>query len=71
MLNTWTIGIELNGVDERVAITPQLRKGLTRTGALAVAGGVRIPINHRDQQATRWVGYLQWEYLEPVLASER
>ncbi len=71
LLNTWTIGIELNGVDERVAITPQLRKGLTRTGALAVAGGVRIPINHRDQQATRWVGYLLWEYLEPVFASER
>ena len=67
-LNTWTLGLELNGVDDDLAITPQLRKGLTRTGAIAVAGGLQIPINHRDVRRVRWVGYFLWEYLDPVFA---
>ena len=67
--NTWTLGIELNGVDDHVAVTPQVRKGLTRTGALAVAAGVRLPVNQRDTHQMRWVGYLLWEYLEPVRAA--
>jgi hypothetical protein len=60
------VGVELNGANREVAVTPQLRKGLTRTGALAAAVGVRIPITAREEQAIRWVGYLLWEYLEPV-----
>ncbi len=68
VLDTWTYGVELNGVDRRVALTPQLRKGLTRTGALAVAGGLRVPIVNRGEQDIAWVGYLLWEYLEPVRA---
>jgi hypothetical protein len=64
--DTWTLGLELNGVDGDVAVTPQARKGLTRTGALAAAFGIRIPINNRDHQPTRYAGYLLWEYLDPV-----
>jgi mono/diheme cytochrome c family protein len=72
--NTWTIGVELNGEGQYrlqglttnvVALTPQVRKGLTGTGALAAAGGVTLPINKRDAQGVKWVGYLLWEYLEP------
>ena len=67
--STWSIGIELNGVDDRLAVTPQLRKGLTKTGALAAAWGVRIPIVNRQHQHTQWVGYLLWEYRDPVRAA--
>jgi hypothetical protein len=66
--NTWTIGIELNGENEEVALTPQVRKGLTSTGALAAAVGLRVPLNERREQGTRLVGYLLWEYLDPVRA---
>ncbi len=69
LLDTWTIGVELNGVNRKVALTPQVRKGLTRTGAVAVAGGVRLPVVNRDRQDIVWVGYLLWEYLEPVRAA--
>ena len=34
---TWTIGVEVNGENEEIALTPQLRKGLTKTGALGAA----------------------------------
>lgn len=66
--NTWTFGVEVNGENHEVALTPQLRKGLTRTGALAASVGVMIPINERREQGVRWVGYLLWEFLEPVRA---
>jgi len=62
---TWTIGVELNGEDELVALTPQVRKGLTGTGALAASVGMMLPLNNREAQGMRWVGYLLWEYLEP------
>jgi mono/diheme cytochrome c family protein len=65
---TWTLGMELNGENRELAVTPHVRKGLTRTGALGAAFGVRIPINERREQGTAWVGYLLWEYLEPVRA---
>lgn len=63
--NAWTIGVELNGKDGLVALTPQVRKGLTATGALAASIGMMLPLNNREAQGTRWVGYLLWEYLEP------
>ena len=66
--NTWTLGIELNGENDELGLTPQVRKGLTRTGALAAAFGVQIPLNERSDRSTRAVGYLLWEYLEPVRA---
>ena len=62
---TWTIGAEFNGENHEYAITPQVRKGLTGTGALAAAVGATIPINERQERGVRWVGYLLWEYLEP------
>ena len=77
--NTWTIGLELNGAIElpdaapsghALALTPQVRKGLTGTGALAAAFGVRLPLNKREQQGVRWSGYLLWEYLEPLRARQ-
>ena len=75
--DTWTVGVELNGElsfpndapnASLVAVTPQVRKGLTGTGALAASVGVMLPINRREEQGIRWVGYLLWEYLEPLRA---
>jgi hypothetical protein len=75
--DTWTLGVELNGEisfpDDAprsgvVAVTPQVRKGLTGTGALAASFGVMLPLNKREEQGIRWVGYLLWEYLEPLRA---
>lgn len=62
---TWTLGLELNGENEEIALTPQVRKGLTGTGALAASIGVTLPVTERQEQGVRWVGYLLWEYLEP------
>lgn len=66
--NTWTLGIEVNGENGELALTPQVRKGLTRTGALGAAIGPRVPITARREHGTRLVSYLLWEYLEPVRA---
>jgi hypothetical protein len=72
--NTWTLGVELSGEvtfpqlelsSRDVALTPQVRKGLTGTGALAASLGVMLPLNNVESQGVRWVGYLLWEYLEP------
>lgn len=67
--DTWTIGVELNGENRELALTPQIRKGLTRTGALGAAIGARVPLTHRREREIQWVGYLLWEYLEPVRAA--
>ena len=63
--NTWTLGVELNGENREVSLTPQVRKGLTGTGALAMSVGAMVPLNEREERGVRWVGYLLWEYLEP------
>ena len=72
--DAWTLGVELNGEvafplegvrTHHIALTPQARKGLTGTGALAASFGVMLPVNNREAQGVRWVGYLLWEYLEP------
>jgi hypothetical protein len=65
---TWTIGVELNGENHELALTPQVRKGITGTGALAASIGVMLPLNEREEQGVRWVGYLLWEFLEPLRA---
>ena len=62
---TWTLGVELNGENHEVSLTPQVRKGLTGTGALAASVGAMVPLNEREERGVRWVGYLLWEYLEP------
>jgi len=66
--NTWTIGVEFNGENKELALTPQVRKGLTGTGALAASLGVMLPLNEREERGVRWVGYLLWEFLEPLRA---
>ncbi len=65
---TWTLGVELNGENHELALTPQVRKGITGTGALAASIGVMLPLNERDEQGVRWIGYLLWEFLEPLRA---
>jgi mono/diheme cytochrome c family protein len=60
----WTIGAEFTGENRAVAITPQFRKGLTPTGAIAAGFGVSLPLNKRNEQGVAWVGFLLWEYLE-------
>ncbi len=68
--NTWTVGLEFNGENRELALTPQVRKGLTGTGALAASLGVMIPLNERQERGVRWVGYLLWEFLEPFRAAK-
>ncbi len=65
---TWTLGLELNGENRDLWITPQVRKGLTGTGALAASLGVSIPVKYRGEKVVSWVGYLLWEFLEPLRA---
>jgi mono/diheme cytochrome c family protein len=60
----WTLGLELTGENKEQALTPQVRKGLTPTGAIAGAIGVSVPINKRDEQHTQFVGFILWEFLE-------
>ena len=68
----WRSGFPLDGPTSSVlALTPQVRKGLTGTGALAASFGVMLPVNKREEQGVRWVGYLLWEYLEPLRARNR
>jgi cytochrome c553 len=67
--DTWTLGLEFTTENTEMGLTPQVRKGLTRTGALAAAFGVRVPLNERVEQGYRFVGYLLWEYREPVFAA--
>jgi hypothetical protein len=68
--DTWTLGVELNGENKELALTPQVRKGLTKTGALGAAIGVQLPLTDRHERGTSVVGYLLWEYLEPVRARQ-
>ena len=65
--STWTLGLEFSGENRELTLTPQIRKGLTRTGALGAALGFSVPLNERNERGYLWVGYLLWEYLEPVL----
>ena len=67
--DTWTLGFEFTAENRETALTPQIRKGLTKTGALGAAFGVRLPLNDRVDQGLRFVGYLTWEYREPVFAA--
>ena len=64
--NTWTFGLELTGENKELWLTPQLRKGLTKTGALGAAVGVRFPLTEREENGVAMVGYFLWEYREPV-----
>ena len=63
---TWTLGVEVNGVDGGLGVVPVVRKGLTRSGTLSAALGVRLPIRPHypfKYDSYRWKGYLLWEPL--------
>jgi hypothetical protein len=66
----WTVGLELSGLDQSgIGLTPQVSKRLTPSGALTAGFGVRIVVTPPRPQltdATRWTGYLIWDYLEPI-----
>jgi len=67
----WTIGAAATGVDASLSVGPQVLKGLTRTGSLAVGASVEIPVRPVSPRAygvTRWSLYLLWDYLEPLRA---
>ena len=66
--NAWTFGVELNGENQLLWMTPQVRKGLTGTGALAASLGVSIPVKYSGEKVVSWVGYVLWEFLEPFRA---
>ncbi len=66
--NNWTLGVELNGENQKLWVTPQVRKGLTGTGALAASLGVSIPVKYRGERVVSCIGYLVWEFLEPLRA---
>lgn len=62
----WTLGLELTGENDQLALTPQVRKRLVRTGALAGAIGWRIPLTEGEEQGHRLAAYLLWDYREPI-----
>jgi mono/diheme cytochrome c family protein len=64
----WALGAEVTGEGASVAVTPQVRRRLTRTGALAAGLGLRVPLNDRAEQPYRWLGYLAWDFREPIRA---
>jgi mono/diheme cytochrome c family protein len=67
----WTVGVELDGTNTALGITPQVIASLTRTGALTAAFGVRIPVQPPYPllaDVVRVVGYLRWEYHQPLRA---
>jgi mono/diheme cytochrome c family protein len=69
--SAWTLGVEINGSGRAVGLTPYLVKGLTRTGSLTAAFGVRLPVTTPFPQVydeVRWTGYLRWDFREPLRA---
>ena len=69
--SAWTLGVEINGSGTAVGVTPYLVKGLTRTGSLTAAFGVRLPVTSPFPQVydeVRWAGYLRWDFREPLRA---
>jgi mono/diheme cytochrome c family protein len=69
--STWAVGVEVSGADRALAVTPQIMRGLTRTGSISAAFGVRLPIEPPFPQVrdlVRWTGYVLWEYRKPFRA---
>jgi hypothetical protein len=67
----WTIGVDFDGTDSALGITPQIQKALTRTGALIGAFGIRFPVQPQYPLLTdqvRYVGFVRWEYKQPIRA---
>jgi hypothetical protein len=67
----WTVGVEVGGIDASLAITPEIVRGITRTGSLVAGFGVELPVRPVAplvRGVTRWSGYLAWDYREPFRA---
>jgi hypothetical protein len=67
----WTRGVEVSGVGSGIGLVPHVAKGLTRSGSLTAAVGVRLPVSAPSPYVTdltRWSGYLLWDYMEPLRA---
>jgi mono/diheme cytochrome c family protein len=63
--STWTLGLEAGGVGDGFGIAPYVIKGLTRSGTLSAAFGVRIPVRAPLpllEDSTRYAGYILWDY---------
>jgi mono/diheme cytochrome c family protein len=69
--DAWAIGVEISGADRALGMTPQVIKGLTRTGSLSAGFGVRLPLEPPFPQVrdlVRWTGFVLWEYRKPFRA---
>ena len=45
-------------------IVPQLQVTLSKIQHVAIAGGVRIPLNERDERHAALVTYLLWDFFD-------
>lgn len=55
--------LEVVGEGGEVALIPQLRYGISKTGKWAIGAGVRKPVNGESSERFAVIGYLLWEYL--------
>lgn len=62
----WTLGAEVTGENRTISVTPQIRRVLTASGALAAGIGLRVPVNARGEEAVCLLSYLVWDFREPV-----
>ena len=70
----WTVGLETNGVDGALWLTPFVARDITKRGGLSAAFGVRLPVRPPypyESDAIRWTGYLLWDYLEPLRSQSK
>ena len=50
-------------------LVPQLQVSLSKIQHVVVAGGVRIPLNARDERGTAIVAYLLWDWFDGPFTS--
>jgi hypothetical protein len=50
-------------------VVPQLQVSLSKLQHVMLAGGVRIPVNARDQRGTAIVTYLLWDWFDGPFTS--
>jgi mono/diheme cytochrome c family protein len=57
------------GEDSEWDVVPQLQVSLSKIQHVMVAGGVRIPVNGRDERGTAIVTYLLWDWFDGPFTS--
>ena len=50
-------------------VVPQLQVSLSKIQHVIIAGGVRIPVNARDERGTAVVTYLLWDWFDGPFTS--